>query len=328
MAYKQQDVDFDWLYRGESINHLMNRKGVQDSHHPGLMLDRFVPYGTDRTKPQNQQKREFALSDRPRRVWLDEVCHVNIDANLLKAQRSRWEEMVGRGMFGAMQPIALQTASRLIVGLGAEHALETAITLDRSSGAPVIPGSALKGVARTFALIGIAQQLQFTDQQIETALNTLDNWLSAEKLKRATLNEYGLRDLNDEKREKLFDSIKLFRLIFGCVAEIGRVIFFNGIYHGDKNPFEVDVMTPHFSSYYTTPANRPAPSDDQNPVPITYLVVQANQKFDFAVGARTAEDVDLAKVALEYLEKGLIEYGVGAKTAQGYGVFRKLPQKG
>lgn len=303
-----------WTWqRSTSLNTALNNSASQEYQHLGLLLDRFAPqeaFGTGK------------------RDWLAAITQVGLDRDLLQAQRKRWQETVAPSLFDSVPLLRLQTASRLVVGLGAEHALETAITVDRNSGAPVIPGSALKGVARTFALIGIAQLLQFTDQQIDTALDTLDNWLSGEKLKRATLNDYGLRDLNDEKREKLFDSIKLFRLIFGCVGEIGRVIFFNGIYVGEGNPFEVDVMTPHFSSYYTTSANRPAPSDDQNPVPIPYLVVKPKQKFRFAIGVHTAEDVDLAKIACGYLETGLTIYGVGAKTAQGYGIFQKIPQKG
>lgn len=288
-----------------------------DSHaancgHPGLLLDRFVPeeaLGTDK------------------RDWLAWVAQIKLNRDMLKGQRERWRETVEAAGFNSVPVLQLQTTSRLVVGLGAEHALETAITLDRNSGAPIIPGSALKGVARTFALIGIAQQLQFSDQQIETALNTLDNWLSAERPKRADLNDYGLHELDDERREKLLDSIGLFRLIFGYVGAAGCVIFFHAIYEGNGNPFEVDVMTPHFSSYYTTAANRPAPSDDQNPVPVPYLVIKPRQKFWFAVGARRTKDVDLARIALNFLKRGLTTYGVGAKTAQGYGLFQEIPQR-
>lgn len=217
-------------------SHALN--AALDSHSancgcPGLLLDRFVPkeaFGTDK------------------RDWLAWVAQNGLNPALLEAQRKRWLETVEASRFNSVRTLQLQTASRVIVGLGAEHALETAITLDRNSGAPIIPGSALKGVARTFALIRIAQRLQFSDEQIESALNTLDNWLNAERLKRADLNDYGLRELDAERREKLLDSIRLFRLIFGYVGAAGCVIFFHAIYEGNGNPFEVDVMTPHFSS--------------------------------------------------------------------------------
>lgn len=46
---------------------------------------------------------------------------------------------------------SLGAASRVVVGLGAESVLETSICLHRIYGFPIIPGSALKGLARAYA---------------------------------------------------------------------------------------------------------------------------------------------------------------------------------
>lgn len=295
--------------RSNALNTTLNN-GISSCHHPGLILDRFAPqeaFGTGK------------------RDWLTSIAQIEMDTALRKAQHERWLETVEPTRFNSVPLLELQTAFRLIVGLGAEHALETAITLDRSSGAPVIPGSALKGVARTFALIGIAQQFQFEDEQIETALNTLDDWLSKAEVKWGALEAYGWSSLYQDQRNTLVQSVETFRSVFGFVGAVGRAIFFNAIYAGNGNPFEVDVMTPHFGKYYI---ERAAPSNDQNPVPVTYLVVRENQTFWFAVGAKTPLDVQIAKQAQFWLREGLIAYGVGAKTAQGYGVFRVPPQKG
>jgi len=300
-----------WTWQRSTVLNTTLDGAVPKCQHPGLLLDRFTP-------------RE-ALDNKTKRDWLDHIAQMSFDDPMLKSRRDRWVEMVERSMFGALKPIVLQTSSRLIVGLGAEHALKTAITLDRGSGAPIIPGSALKGVARTFALISVAQQLQFTDDQVETALNTLDHWLNAEKLNWDVLNPYGLNMLNDEQHALLTQWVETFRDVFGYVGAIGRAVFFNAIYDGGNKPFEVDVMTPHFSKYYIEGV---APSDDQNPVPVPYLVVKENQPFLFAIGSRTLADVALAKQGCVWLREGLFAYGVGAKTAQGYGVFRKTPQKG
>lgn len=298
-----------WTWqRSASLNTALNTSALQ-CQHPGLLLDRFAPQESFGTK---------------KRDWLVAITQVGIDRDLAQAQRARWEETIEHSLCDQLKPFALETASRLIVGLGAEHALETAITLDRNSGAPIIPGSALKGVARTFALIGIAQQLHFSDQQIETALNTLDNWLSEAEINWESLEPYGLSRLDQDQRNTLVQWIETFRSVFGYVGAVGRAIFFNAIYAGNDNPFEVDVMTPHFGKYYIEGA---APSDDQNPVPVTYLVVREDRLFWFAVGGKSPCNIDLAKQARFWLREGLIAYGVGAKTAQGYGVFRKLPQK-
>jgi CRISPR-associated protein Cmr6 len=299
-----------WTWqRSNAVNTTPDNR-ISSCRHPGLILDRFAPqeaFGTGK------------------RDWLTLIAQIEMDAGLLKAQRERWLETVEPTRFNSVPLLQLQTASRLIVGLGAEHALETAITLDRSSGTPLIPGSALKGVARTFALIGIAQQLQFTDEQIETALNTLDDWLSKAEIKWDTLEDYGLSRLDQEQKKTLSDWVETFRSVFGFLGAVGRAIFFNASYAGNSKPFEVDVMTPHFGKYYI---ERAAPSDDQNPVPVPYLVVRENQTFWFAVGAKTSSDVQIAKQARFWLREGLIAYGVGAKTAQGYGIFQKPPQRG
>lgn len=308
-------------------------RAVQECQHPGLLLDRFTP-----TKAfETGGKRDWLAHVAPpppkdRNVKPREV----LNSELLKAQRKRWEETVVQSSYGQLKPMALQTAARLIVGLGAEHALETAITLDRNSGAPIIPGSALKGVARTYALVFLAELLiEFNkpdllpDDKIEQMLNTLDNWLSKAEIDWNGIRPYLPKELNQEQQTTLENCISTFRDVFGYVGAIGRTIFFNAVYMGTtQNPFEVDVMTPHFSSYYTTSANRPAPSDDQNPIPVPYLVVRENLTFLFAVGAKTPLDMQIAKQARSWLREGLIVYGVGAKTAQGYGVFRKPPQKG
>ena len=51
-----------------------------------------------------------------------------------------------------------RTVSRLIVGFGHATPLETGITLDRVHGLPYIPGTALKGICRSWKLDDIASR--------------------------------------------------------------------------------------------------------------------------------------------------------------------------
>lgn len=55
----------------------------------------------------------------------------------------------------------LKTQSRLIVGLGSSHVLETSITLQHIYGIPYIPSSSLKGVCRMIAFWEIAEKKYF-----------------------------------------------------------------------------------------------------------------------------------------------------------------------
>jgi CRISPR-associated protein Cmr6 len=218
----------------------------------------------------------------------------------------------------------MKTAAPLIVGLGGNHVLETSITLDRNSGSPIIPGSALKGLARAAALIEIVEKLPFDDEVSRMeCLNKIDD----------LLNEKIPRDPNREKTpfQKITELIKTtqpldeqplhdFHSVFGTVGQVGGAIFVDGIYADDKLPrFHVDIMNPHFGDYYI---NQKPPSDDLSPVPVTYLTVAKGQPFAFAVLPRTPDDLPLVRdKAMRWLHTGLREYGIGAKTAQGYGLF-------
>lgn len=72
---------------------------------------------------------------------------------ILDACKARWEALLNsyqqRGY--TVKRSAMSAASRVIVGLGAESVLETSIRLHRIYGFPIIPASALKGLARSYA---------------------------------------------------------------------------------------------------------------------------------------------------------------------------------
>ena len=54
-------------------------------------------------------------------------------------QESMFKDLKSEGLFS--------TAGRLVIGLGGENVLETGLTLNHTYGAPMIPGTALKGLA-------------------------------------------------------------------------------------------------------------------------------------------------------------------------------------
>lgn len=243
--------------------------------------------------------------------------------NLMRAQLERWREFFQPYKDQQLYFVA-RTASPLIVGLGGGHVLETDITLDRNSGAPIIPGSALKGLARNTALIELALVLSYADNVDRLAtLNALDELLSKQLSEKYTEEDLcaELSKLIDGQAEFAWDGIVNYRAVFGTVGQAGAVIFLDGLYADKGLPaFAIDIMNPHFGSYYTNPKEN-APSDDKNPVPVTYLTVVTNQDFCFGVLPRQGQNVALCQLALKWLKTGLSTYGVGAKTAQGYGLF-------
>jgi CRISPR-associated protein Cmr6 len=117
-----------------------------------------------------------------------------------------------------------------------------------------------------------------------------------------------------------------FRAIFGHApsnasdkrpAQTGQAVFYDAMPVDDPK-LELDVMNPHYPKYY---AREETPTNWQSPVPIYFLTVAPNVRFEFAVGWRGAPNAELHQMAVEWLKGGLTELGAGAKTNAGYGYF-------
>ncbi len=245
----------------------------------GLLLDKFVP--------------EEAIGEsKLQAAWFKE--------RLLPNQRQNaplWEERYQRwlALTRAAGAVTFQAklAWRMVVGLGERTVLETGLTLDHLTGLPIIPGSALKGLTRAYA--------------VQEAFGS-----------------------SSQKPENDPPAV---RRIFGSQADernhveesAGTVIFFDALPvppgAGPRLRFAVDIMNPHYPKYYEDPDHRTPPSNDQSPVPVYFLTVEG-ATFAFAVAPRSAEmSADAAK-ALEWLKEALQKYGVGGKTSAGYGAFK------
>lgn len=131
---------------------------------------------------------------------------------------------------------------RMVVGLGAESILETAITLHRTYGVPFIPGSALKGLASAAAHRFLA---------------------------------------NDEWRKKTDGKVQgpSHEIMFGNTKTAGFVTFHDALLvpEGGQIPLDLDVMTVHHAKYYGGGNEPPADWDSPNPVSFvtargTYLI--------------------------------------------------------
>lgn len=110
-------------------------------YNTGLLLDRYIPW---------RQGWEHKGSDKG--DWLDKsVLRIQNLRGLVEANYERWRQIAEAA--GATQGQTWFTATtdwRMVVGLGGGHVLETAMTLHRIYGFPIIPGSALKGVTRAW----------------------------------------------------------------------------------------------------------------------------------------------------------------------------------
>jgi CRISPR-associated protein Cmr6 len=232
----------------------------------------------------------------------DEKFLENINANKQKMMESLKESGY------LIEQFDLKLQWRLIVGLGASHPQETSMTLHHIFGIPYIPGSALKGASRHYMI------WKFVDENEEELKSLLCKSNFAELLK----------ELNKalEKEENLTVSVgnisfKDLIHIFGTQNRQGKIIFFDA-YPIEEIKLKIDIMNPHYPDYYTK--DKP-PTDWQNPIPIKFLTVE-DTKFRFYLAAKD-KDQNLLNHARKILNDALLNYGVGAKTSLGYGLFEE-----
>lgn len=120
--------------------------------HPGLLLDRYLA------------EIETGTGSKPALETLYRAVSEASPSALYQHAYTHWRNVLGAfaGTAGAQSAVQ----GRLIVGLGAESVRESSISLHRAWGVPVIPGSALKGLARRYLerhLADDGQMIEYRD---------------------------------------------------------------------------------------------------------------------------------------------------------------------
>lgn len=294
-------------------------KSVLDAQYPvacenmGLILDRYVPFEAIR----NDKNRDY-LMDGNRRVlirtrFLRQVTEKISAEKLLPLQQAMIERWFHTAQARNANLFEMRARTRLILGLGGKGALEFGITLHHTTGLPIIPGSALKGAARNYALWSIAAEV-FASQKPE-------DWQTKETLEAFDAQLLMTGTVNHPDAD-------YYRRTFGSQEAGGECVFHEALVSQFRpGPiFVVDVMTPHFKDYYTS-SGASAPHDGGDPNPVSFLTVREGTRFGFAVSLRRGKDTALQDRAAQWLELALDELGIGAKTAAGYGAFKRVEDK-
>ncbi|MGO9245593.1 MAG: type III-B CRISPR module RAMP protein Cmr6 [Verrucomicrobiia bacterium] len=203
---------------------------------------------------------------------------------------------------------------RLLINMAGGVIENAGICLDRCFGLPMIPGSAVKGIARSQALwemkeLPIAERQKllplamaiFGYGKMDIARNGAWAWVAGEDAARAVAVS---RKADDFK---------------GCAC-------FLPAYPTSAPTLVVDMVNPHYPEYYR--GKRSHATDDENPIQNYFPAVEAGCAFGFAVLLNRLpqlEDVGASAVlhqAKAWLERAIMQKGAGAKTAAGYGWFR------
>lgn len=260
-------------------------RGVQIDRttHAGLWLDTYLTFQTTDGKDSDEVKAA-------RTSLIEEVARNTAPDGYGDASEKRAVSLLGPPK-GTVRDVRIyRTAGRTIVGLGQKGVIEAGITLERTWGVPILPGSSLKGVAAATAHL-------LTDH---------DSWRKPA-----------------DKESKPGES---FAELFGTTENQGRVIFHDAWWLPDsvsQKPLAQDIMTVHHPNYYQKDENDKefnVPDGTDSPNPISFITTTSGLAFVFCLEAKEA-DKDWLDAAWKLLDKGLQELGVGAKTNSGYGRF-------
>jgi CRISPR-associated protein Cmr6 len=246
---------------------VLRRFRLTQCRNPGLLFGRYAP--------------DWQADATVKKTGLEAIRDTRLDVDLLRAFRERWRTVVVSQQADLFEAV---TDWRLIVGLGQKGPLEVGFTFHRLYGIPVIPGSALKGLARAYARL--VEERGDTDRDFRAI--------------------FGRAPEPGEDQTQ---------------AQAGEGIFFDAIPVNAPN-LDLDVMNPHYPDYYqgnAPPANWQSPKPiyflTLQPGIRFAFAVGWRKPLDGESRRRRA-------MAVAWLRAGLQELGAGAKTAAGYGYFR------
>lgn len=238
-----------------------------------LLLDRYVGYNGRWNLDEKQKAILFqAVKDHFQR-------HRELP-RLVEANYKRWQAINKSLPYAEKYAFRVSPEWRMVVGLGQVSILETSMTLDRITGIPIIPGSALKGLAASYAM---------------------------------------LCHLEETDRSKAEED-PTFKAIFGTEGETGKVIFLNAVPTEPPKlePDIMNNHYPDYYSDKTG-NNAPTPYQNPVPVYFLTLGRKSQFAFAVAGRDKKTDTEELVKQACDWLKEGLSTLGIGAKTAAGYG---------
>lgn len=303
----------------------LQKRLAQDPHADhGLRFEKFFGRWTDLSGNRHLLLKEVnsgrgKLSTDPVLDWLDPRYEVGKrpkgkqvelkcgNETLLQESAERREDLLrAMGCDSDDFRFSMQLATRLTTGLGQPHPSGNGFVFHPSLAVPFAPGSGIKQVAREVL-----------------------EWLEPREI-------FGNDVPSGDEIGKIFG-----REPSGSdEGSAGDVDFLDGL------PIEPIVLTaeitnPHYGPYYSgvDPARGARtgnaagggvePADWYDPVPVTFLAVEAGAEFNFAVLPRRRKNEDSVRrtrVAAKLLKAGLSHCGFGARTTLDYGRFKDAPK--
>lgn len=268
----------------QDSSELLKRKGLKAKDVDNFSL-RFNKF-TKKYFNEEKRKYEFNLRD----------VHFSFDKQVDKIEK---QQSIIKSLYTEYESLNVENNWRLAIGIGTGSVYETSITLHHIYGIPFIPAQSIKGALRSYII-----QKYFYDELFS--------------------EEY--KDKYSKFEEEILYKRPWFVDIFGSNDKQGKVIFFDAF--TKESEIKIDIMNNHYRKYYNGTL---APNDTQNPNPVNFMTLK-NAKFEITIATKENikikeglfKDKDILILVKEELSNALEVFGIGAKTAVGYGYFETI----
>jgi len=228
------------------------------------------------------------------------------DGRLAEIQRrcAAWLETLKSQLGDRFGCVELVAESRLLLHLGRANVLENVgLYCDHTTGLPLIPGTALKGIVSAWAC-----------------------W--AEHFNPAGHGSFrGFTESSRQRRNFTAEEARLACRILGDNSatgseSAGEVIFVGG-FPLTPPKLGLDIVNPHYDEETDRHTRQIRVCDKTRLTPNTFLCLEPGTiwRFVFYVRAGVPDAADLLKQTSTWIEEALTQLGIGAKTAAGYGRF-------
>lgn len=294
------------------ISETQRRLLEQDSSNAALYFARMTPYDEG---PGGKPKKEAIAT---LGVAINKRLASNADV-LNRIHERQTDILKTTALQGGMVwELTATLSSPFVSGLGSGHPTETGFILDRNTGLPCIPASAIKGVLRLACGLHIEQtEPDSVKEQRDKNGQSTGQW-------------------------EIPDTHPLFRRYFGDTdtgkkdSVRGQIAFldaFPAALPQDGRLFKTDIMNPHFGKYYAGEQEQ-GPLETESPIPVKFLAVNSGVQFVFRCLAlplpeRAADEPDAGvfspfdeqdeKKVQALFEIACTRLGFGGKTSVGYG---------
>jgi CRISPR type III-B/RAMP module RAMP protein Cmr6 len=185
---------------------------------------------------------------------------------------------------------------RLIINQAGGVLENAGLCLHRHFGYPYIPGSAVKGIARHAAWCEWQEAEEPQKRAIAAMIVKVFGYPTNDKGLDAFIEP-------DKKKRK---------------ATVGNIAFMAAVPQG-KAELVVDIVNCHHMKYYG--GEKDTATDDESANPQFFPVVESGSEWRFSLVPLRGVDNSVLGLAKEWLIKGIVINGAGAKTAAGYGWF-------